>query len=68
MNYTEIMKQEISVKMSRDQLTIIRAAYSSWLDRQENLTPEYIDIENVLNEFYPVIKSVRKLKNYCNYV
>ena len=59
MNYTEIMKQEINVRMSRDQLTIIRAAYSV-ADRQENLTAEYTDIENMLNEFYPVIKSVRK--------
>lgn len=68
MNYTEMMKQEINVKMSRDQLTIIRAAYSSWLDRQGSLTSEFIDIENMLNEFYPVINSVRKAKKYCNYV
>jgi len=59
MNYTEIMKQEISVSMTRDQLSIIRAAYSSWLDHQESITPEYTDIENMLNEFYPVIKGKR---------
>lgn len=55
------MKQEISVSMTRDQLSIIRVAYSSYLDRQENITPEFIDIENMLNEFYPVIKGNRKV-------
>lgn len=60
MNYNEMMKQKINVRMSRDQLTIIRAAYSSWLDRQANLTPEFIDIENMLNEYYPAIKTIRK--------
>jgi len=50
----------INVSMSRDQLHIIRAAYSSWLDRQSNITAEFIDIENMLNEYYPAIKTIRK--------
>lgn len=50
----------INVSMSRDQLHIIRAAYSSWLDRQANITAEFIDIENLLNEFHPAIKTIRK--------
>ena len=50
----------INVSMSRDQLHLIRAAYSSWLDRQENITAEFISIENMLNEFYPAINAVRK--------
>jgi len=52
--------ETINVKMTREQLHIIRAAYSSWLDRQENITDEYTDIENMLNEFYPAIKTIRK--------
>jgi len=50
----------INVSMSRDQLHIIRAAYSSWLDRQENITAEYTDIEDLLNSFHPAIKTIRK--------
>ena len=46
--------------MTREQLHIIRAAYSSWLDRQANITAEFIDIENLLNEFHPAIKTIRK--------
>lgn len=46
--------------MSRDQLHLIRAAYSSWLDRQENITAEFTDIENMLNEYRPAINAVRK--------
>lgn len=52
--------ETINVKMTREQLHIIRAAYSSWLDRQNNITAEFIDIENLLNEFHPAIKTVRK--------
>jgi hypothetical protein len=52
--------ETINVKMTREQLHIIRAAYSSWLDRQNNITDEFIDIENMLNEFYPAIKTIRK--------
>ena len=50
----------INIKMTREQLHVIRVAYSSWLDRQENITDEYIQIEDMLNEFYPAIKTVRK--------
>jgi hypothetical protein len=50
----------INVSMSRDQLHLIRAAYSSWLDRQENITAEFTDIENMLNEYRPAINAVRK--------
>jgi len=50
----------INVSMSRDQLHIIRAAYSNYLDRQENITAEFIDIEDLLNSFHPAIKTIRK--------
>mgnify|MGYP001244428066 CR=1 FL=1 len=52
--------ETINIKMTREQLHIIRAAYSSWLDRQGNITPEYTDIEDLLNSFHPAIKTIRK--------
>jgi len=51
---------KINITMSRDQLHLIRAAFSSWLDRQENITDEFIQVEELLNSFYPTIQSVRK--------
>lgn len=54
------LNETINVKMTREQLHIIRAAYSSWLDRQANITAEFIDIEDLLNSFHPAIKTIRK--------
>ena len=53
MDYSEIINQKINITITRDQLSIIRAAYSHYLDRQENITAELLEVESILNEFYP---------------
>jgi len=52
MNHRDIMNQTINVKMTRDQLSIIRAAYWSWIERQENITDELLQVQEMLNRYY----------------
>lgn len=57
MNHSEIMNQIVNVKMTRDQLSFIRVAFSAWLDRKEIITGELTLIESLLNEYYPPVQS-----------
>lgn len=53
------MNQKINITITRNQLSIIRAAYWNYLERQENITAELLEVESLLNEYFPAMGELK---------